>query len=172
MIVFVGLFPVGAKLADETTDDTASYLPQSAESTEVVEILDDEFSSGETTQGLIVYENPDGLNSADKRKIAADAQEIQRAKDEVPLTRPPSVLHPRRSSDLVSPNGDVAYTVLTVPTNFDESADWGKAVRDITGEEAGGMRILLTGDIGFSADAEEVFGDLDTKLLARPSCSS
>ena len=166
VIVFVGLFPVGAKLADETTDDTASYLPQSAESTEVVEILDDEFSSGETTQGLIVYENPDGLNSADKRKIAADAQEIQRAKDEVPLTRPPSVpFTPGAPSDLVSPNGDVAYTVLTVPTNFDESADWGKAVRDITGEEAGGMRILLTGDIGFSADAEEVFGDLDTKLL-------
>ena len=166
VIVFVGLFPVGGKLADETTDDTASYLPQSAESTEVVEILDDEFSSGETTQGLIVYENPNGLNSADKRKIAADAQEIQRAKDEVPLTRPPSVpFTPGAPSDLVSPNGDVGYTVLTVPTNFDESADWGKAVRDITGEEAGAMRILLTGDIGFSTDAEEVFGDLDTKLL-------
>ena len=28
------------------------------------------------------------------------------------------------------------------------------------------MRILLTGDLGFSADAEEVFGELDTKLLA------
>ena len=27
------------------------------------------------------------------------------------------------------------------------------------------MQILLTGDLGFSADAEEVFGDLDTKLL-------
>ena len=27
------------------------------------------------------------------------------------------------------------------------------------------MRILLTGDLGFSADSEEVFGDLDTKLL-------
>ena len=28
------------------------------------------------------------------------------------------------------------------------------------------MRILLTGDLGFSADSEEVFGELDTKLLA------
>ena len=27
------------------------------------------------------------------------------------------------------------------------------------------MRIILTGDLGFSADAEEVFGELDTKLL-------
>ena len=28
------------------------------------------------------------------------------------------------------------------------------------------MRILLTGDLGFSTDSEEVFGELDTKLLA------
>ena len=28
------------------------------------------------------------------------------------------------------------------------------------------MRILLTGDLGFTADSEEVFGELDTKLLA------
>ena len=27
------------------------------------------------------------------------------------------------------------------------------------------MQVLLTGDLGFSADAEEVFGELDTKLL-------
>ena len=33
--------PLGAKLADETQDDTASFLPESAESTEVVELLDD-----------------------------------------------------------------------------------------------------------------------------------
>jgi len=56
--------------------------------------------------------------------------------------------------------------VLTVPTNFDKSADWGKAIRDITGDQAGNMRIFLTGDLGFSTDADEVFGDLDTKLLA------
>ena len=35
--------PLGAKLVDETQDDTASFLPESAESTEVVEILDEEF---------------------------------------------------------------------------------------------------------------------------------
>ena len=27
------------------------------------------------------------------------------------------------------------------------------------------MTVLLTGDLGFGADAEEVFGELDTKLL-------
>jgi putative drug exporter of the RND superfamily len=167
IVAFAALMPLGSKLSDETTDDTASYLPQSAESTEVVEILDSEFSNGETTFGLLVYDRPGGLTATDKRKIAADAAEIRRAHDEIPLTGPPAVpFAPGSPPDLVSANGDVAYTVLRVPTNFDKAADWGKAVRDITGDEADGMRILLTGDLGFSTDAEEVFGDLDTKLLA------
>src|SRR6185503_12632789 len=108
-----------------------------------------------------------GLNAADKRTIVADAHRIEAAGHKVPLTRPPAVpFTPGAPADLVSPQGDVAYTVLTVPTNFDKSADWGKEIRDITGEQAGNMRIFLTGDLGFSTDADEVFGDLDTKLLA------
>jgi len=167
VIAFAALMPLGGKLSDETEDDTASYLPESAESTEVVHILDREFSAGETTIGLIVYQDEGGLNAADKRTIVADAHRIEAAGHKVPLTRPPAVpFTPGAPGDLVSPQGDVAYTVLTVPTNFDKSADWGKEIRDITGEQAGNMRIFLTGDLGFSTDADEVFGDLDTKLLA------
>jgi RND superfamily putative drug exporter len=167
VIAFAALMPLGGKLSDETEDDTASYLPESAESTEVVHILDREFSAGETTIGLIVYQDEGGLNAADKRTIVADAHRIEAAGHKVPLTRPPAVpFTPGAPADLVSPQGDVAYTVLTVPTNFDKSADWGKEIRDITGEQAGSMRIFLTGDLGFSTDADEVFGDLDTKLLA------
>lgn len=167
VIAFAALMPLGGKLADETKDDTESYLPESAESTKVVETLDREFAAGETTIGLIVYEHKGGLTAADKRLIAAQAAEIRRARNKIPLTRRPTVPFTRGApADLVSPSGEVAYTVLTVPTNFDKSADWGKAVRDITGERADGMRILLTGDLGFAADSEEIFGDLDTKLLA------
>ena len=65
----------------------------------------------------------------------------------------------------VSEDGSLAFTTLIVPTDFEKAADWGKAVRDTTGDEADGMRIILTGDLGFSVDAEEVFGELDVKLL-------
>ena len=166
VLLVAALMPLGSKLSDETEDDTASYLPASAESTEVVRILDRDFAAGETTIGLIVYQRDGGLSAADKRVIADQAAEIERAGDRVPLTRPPAVpFTPGAPPDLVSPGGDVAYTVLTVPTDFERSADWGKAVREITGERADGMRILLTGDLGFSTDAEEVFADLDAKLL-------
>ena len=42
--------PLGGKLADKTRDDTASFLPESAESTRVVELLDARFDTGETTR--------------------------------------------------------------------------------------------------------------------------
>jgi RND superfamily putative drug exporter len=168
ILLAVALGPIGSKLGDETQDDTTSFLPESAESTEVVRILDDDFESGETTQGLIVYERDGGLTEADKAKIAQDARALNDLpEDELPLTVPPEVPFAAGSPpDLVSPDGDLAYTVLTVPTDFEKQADWGEAVRDTTGDQGpGGMRILLTGDLGFSVDSEEVFGDLDTNLL-------
>jgi len=173
IVLFAAMSPLGGKLGDETQDDTTSFLPESAESTEVVRILDDDFESGETTQGLIVYSRDGGLTAADRKKIADDAAALEAlpndpdADDGLPLTGPPEVpFAPGSPPGLVSPDGDLAYTVLTVPTDFDKAADWGKTVRDTTGEEGpDGMQILLSGDLGFSVDSEEVFGDLDTNLL-------
>jgi putative drug exporter of the RND superfamily len=183
IVAFAALMPLGAKLADETQDDTASFLPESAESTEVVEILDSDFESGETTQGLIVYQRDGGLTSEDQAKIAADAEALDALSDEeLPLVRP--AITPFLSTEAaagatdaesepaaaeaptaVSEDGSLAFTTLIVPTDFENAADWGKAVRDTTGDEADGMQIILTGDLGFSVDAEEVFGDLDVTLL-------
>jgi RND superfamily putative drug exporter len=166
--VFIALTPLGSKLSDETRDDTTSFLPASAESTEVVHLLDKEFEGGETTQGLIVYQRDGGLTDTDKRTIAEQAKELQALPEEqLPLERPPLVpfTNPKTDSALVAPDDTLAYTVLTVETNFEKQADWGENVRNLTGDEANGMRILLTGDLGFSADSEEVFGNLDVKLL-------
>jgi RND superfamily putative drug exporter len=172
LIVLAVAMPLGAKLQDETRDDTLSFLPESAESTEVVRILDQEFAAGETTNGVIVYQRDGGLTAADKRAIAADASAVENAgldedgDPKVPLTEPPAVpFAPGSPAELVSPDGTVAYTVLTVPTDFDKVADWGKEIRDLTGTQSGGMRVLLTGDVGFNTDAEEVFSDVDTNLL-------
>ena len=165
--------PLSGKLADETRDDTTSFLPESAESTEVVNLLDDEFESGETTLGLLVYQRDGGLTAADRRKIAADAEALAGLPDEeLPLTRPPATPFGETAGEgagaapaQISPDGDLAFTVLTVPTDFDHQGDWGKGVRELTGDDAAGMRIILTGDLGFSVDSEEVFGELDKKLL-------
>jgi len=167
IVAFAALMPLGSKLADETRDDTTSFLPESAVSTDVVNILDEEFASGETTQGLIVYERDGGLTAPDRRTIAEDVRKLDDLpQSELPLTRRPTAPFTAASRNvLVSPDGDLAYTVLTVPTDFDRSADWGETIRDTTGEGSGGLRIILTGDLGFATDSEEVFSELDTKLL-------
>jgi putative drug exporter of the RND superfamily len=167
-IVAVGvMMPLGSKLADETRDDTASFLPESAESTRVVELLDSRFAAQETSQGLIVYQRDGGLTEADKAKIAEDAQRLEALPDdELPLEAPPAQpFGPDAPPDLVSKDGSLAYTVLVLPTDFEKSSDWGTLVRDTTGSEFDGMQIKLTGDLGFNTDASEVFSDIDTKLL-------
>jgi putative drug exporter of the RND superfamily len=154
---------VGSKLADVTTDETASFLPAEAESTEVQELLKDRFPGGETTIGLIVYQREGGLTEADQQKIAEDARKVD---DAIPVTQPAQVpFQPNAPPGLVSENGDAAYTVVTIPLDFDRVADWGEETRELIGGSADGREVYVTGDLGLWVDFEEVFGELDTKLL-------
>jgi RND superfamily putative drug exporter len=172
IVAMFAMQPLGSKLADETTDDTESFLPASAESTEVVRILDDDFEGGETSQGQIVYKREGGLTPADRQQIIDDAEEISTAgSDAIPVTEPPSVPF-TISGDVnraqVSEDGDVAFTVLTVPVSgdFETQAEWGQNARDIVEEnQREGTTVLLTGDLGFAVDAHDVFSSLDAKLL-------
>jgi putative drug exporter of the RND superfamily len=159
----IALSPLAAKLGDATRDETASFLPEEAESTRVQELLKDRFPGGETTIGLIVYEREGGLTEGDRTKIARDAERVD---DAIPVTQPAQVPF---SSDappgLVSENGEAAYTVVTVPLDFDRVADWGKETRDLVGSGGGGLEVYVTGDLGLWADFEEVFSEVDTRLL-------
>jgi RND superfamily putative drug exporter len=155
VVLAFALAPLGGKLADVTNDETSSWLPASAESTEVVELLGDRFESGQTLNALLVYEREGGLTGADRARIARDAE---RAADVVPVTRPPV-------GPVYSKDGSVALTTLLVPDDSDKAADWGGELRDAIGEGGDGLGVYLTGDLGFNADAEEVFGAIDSKLL-------
>jgi putative drug exporter of the RND superfamily len=166
IVAMFALFPVGSKLSDETTDDTESFLPASAESTEVVRTLNRDFPRGETDTGIIVYHAADGLTPADRQIIAADARAIAAAgKEKINLVTPPAVPFTPGASGLVSKDGTTATTVVTVPTDFEKEADWGDAIRDITDKDTGGMDVYLTGGVGFNTDANDVFSNIDTKLL-------
>ena len=135
-----------------------------------METLDAKFPAQETSQGLIVYQRDGGITAADREKIAADAKALEDLPaDELPLPRASRRSEPfangKPVDGLVSQDGSLAYTVVVLPTDFEHAADWGKLVRETTGSESDGMQIKLTGDIGFNTDADEVFSDIDTKLL-------
>jgi putative drug exporter of the RND superfamily len=155
--------PLASKLGDVTNDETASFLPEDAESTRVQELLKERFPGGETTIGLLVYRREGGLTDADRTKIARDARRVD---DAIPVTQPAQVPFTADAPPgLVSENGAAAYTVVTVPLDFDRVADWGKESRDLVGDGGGGLEVYVTGDLGLWADFEEVFGEVDTKLL-------
>ncbi len=159
----IALSPLGSKLADATSDETASFLPADAESTQVQELLKERFPGGETTIGLIVYRREGGLTEADRERIAQDAARVD---DTIPVTQPAQVpFQPGAPPGLVSENGDAAYTVVTVPLDFDKVADWGEESRETIGGGGGGLEVYVTGDLGLWVDFEEVFGEIDTKLL-------
>jgi putative drug exporter of the RND superfamily len=135
----IALSPLAAKLGDATRDETASFLPEDAESTQVQELLKDRFPGGETTIGLIVYKRDGGLTEADRAKIVRDARRVD---DAIPVTQRAQVpFTPDAPPGLVSENGDAAYTVVTVPLNFDRVADWGKETRDLVGDGGGGLQV-------------------------------
>jgi putative drug exporter of the RND superfamily len=168
IIAAVVMSPLGSKLSDVTTDDTESFLPSNAESTEVVRQLDNEFPAKETALALVVYQNENGLTPANFARIRADAEKIKAEPKKIPLvqSQPPVLPAPvGPTSKLVSANHQVAYAVYTFPTDFDHESDWGKAMRAITDSNTGDMNVYVTGDVGFNTDADEVFSNLDTKLL-------
>jgi putative drug exporter of the RND superfamily len=163
LVAAIAMGSVGSNLADATTDETASFLPDEAESTEVQELLKERFPGGETTIGLIVYKREGGLTEADRQRIAEDARKVD---DAIPVTRPAQVpFEPNAPPGLVSENGDAAYTVVTIPLDFDRVADWGEESRDLIGGSRDGLDVYVTGDLGLWVDFEEVFGELDAKLL-------
>jgi putative drug exporter of the RND superfamily len=163
VLLVIALRPLAGQLGDATDDRTESALPKSAESTEVIKALEREFPGGQTSNGLIVYQRPAGLGPADRAKIVHDAR---RAALALPLVgRPVLPYTPGASQTQLSRNRELAYTVVALPDDNERLPDWGKKLREITGNGAGSLNVYVTGDVGFNADFEEVFASFDSKLL-------
>ena len=164
IVLIVPFGALGGKLADVTDNRTESFLPADAESTEALRLQEQRFPGGETVTGLIVYRRAGGLTDADKAEIETDAA---RAADAVPLQGPPVVPFAATSPpELVSPDGDLAYTIVAVPDDNDRLPEWGTDLRGAVHEQTpDGLEVYVTGSLGFNADFEEVFGDIDGKVL-------
>ncbi|GLW45939.1 putative membrane protein ActII-3 [Streptomyces sp. NBRC 14336] len=160
VVLFIAA-PFAQKLTDVQDNDAASWLPGSAESTQVLEISEN--FRPEQIPAVVVYARESGLTAEDRAAIEEDVRELKQLTaygvrgDE---TRGPAY---DREAD---PRAAQVY----VPITMDEQG-WERIspavedIRDIVGEGGGGLAVHITGPGGTSADFAEAFEGIDSTLL-------
>ncbi len=76
VLIGLGLAQFQPKLQEATTNENEAFLPASAESTEVNDLISDRFPDGREVDALIVYNRDGGLSAADRQRITEDALAI------------------------------------------------------------------------------------------------
>jgi putative drug exporter of the RND superfamily len=151
------LGPYQAKLQQATTNDPASFLPASAESTKVVETLRQRFANGRTTPALIVWRRDGGLTDLDRRTISAVVTSIRKLRLDETLPPPPATF-----------TRDTA--VAAVPITAQDIDRIRPAVEQtrslVQRDRPPGLEAYVTGPAGITVDAADVFADIDVTLLA------
>lgn len=168
ILAAVALGPLQSRLQESTTNSPSEFLPADAESTQVLEILEEEFSSGRQTPALIVYTNPTGLTDGDRRVIETDLEQLGEP-GRLPETDPiDSPLTPGAAErGLVSADGTtaLAFVPITAETieGIEPVVDEIRSVVD--SRPASDLETYVTGPAGFTVDAVDIFGQIDGTLL-------
>jgi RND superfamily putative drug exporter len=165
LLLAIGFGPLQAQLNAVTQNDSTTFLPTSAESTEVLEAAQTRFDNGRTTPALVVYQNPDGLTDADRTAIADDATAIAQLPDLAPIQSP---LDPQAAqAGLLSEDGTTAILLAPITAQTIEGIEpVVKEMRTITSEgNPAGLSTYVSGPAGITVDAVEVFSAIDGRLL-------
>ncbi|GDY72581.1 hypothetical protein SAV31267_020660 [Streptomyces avermitilis] len=161
LVLLVVAAPLASKLTGAQDNDAASWLPGSAESTQVL-VTSGTFRP-EQIPAVVVYAREGGLTAQDKRRIARDADRIKG------LTA-----HGVRGDESRGPAYDTPSAPeaaqIHVPITMDEKG-WQElapavdSLRDQVGGGGGGLAVHITGPGGTSADFSKAFEGIDSTLL-------
>ena len=165
IVALIALAPLGAKLADVTSDDTASFLPPQAESTKVQAAAQGPLPRRRDEQ------RPDRLQARgrpDRRRQAARSPATRARVDKaLPVTA--ALAGPVRAGRAVRARLAGRRHRLHgrhASARLQEARPTGARTRArSSATAAAACEVYVTGDLGLQADFEEVFGDFDTKLL-------
>ncbi len=160
-----------AKLTSVQNNEASSWLPESAESTQVLEELSETVDPNDIPT-LVVYQRDGGLTEDDLAEIEADGPEIA-AIDGVtdqgvltPAAAEAAAAQGAPVPTLVSDDGEVAYLyfVLNFGTNgWNDIPDAADEIRGIATLDGG--QVHLAGYGGQAADSAEAFEGIDTNLI-------
>ncbi|MBW8736917.1 MAG: MMPL family transporter [Streptomyces turgidiscabies] len=152
--------PFAQKLTDAQDNDAASWLPGSAESTQVLRLSED--FRPEQIPAIVVYAREGGLTAADRALITENAAQIRKLRD-----------HGIRGAETRGPvydrPSDPRAAQILVPITMDEKG-WQRiapavdSIRDAAPGTAG-LSVHITGPGGTSADFSKAFEGIDSTLL-------
>jgi putative drug exporter of the RND superfamily len=159
VVVFAVAGPLAGKLNSAQQNDASAWLPNNAESTQVVELAK-RFSPSDVFPALVVYERADGVTAADRAKAAADAGRFAGVRDVAG-----EVLGPIPSQDGRALQVVVPVRVAEEGNGWEQLAPRVEEMRAIAGADAAGLGVYVTGPAGYFADFSEVFSGFDARLL-------
>ncbi|HVE67398.1 MAG TPA: MMPL family transporter [Solirubrobacteraceae bacterium] len=159
LLVLFGAGSVAGKFEEVQRNDPVSYLPGDAESVRALELVED-FPSGQLIPAVSVYHRDGGLTPADLTKVSRDRAALNRERPPNGNATGPPVVSPNRTTVLL------VTPIRDVEGDGDLLLEATREVRDRV--EAGappGLEVKVTGPAGFSADAIEVFSQINGTLL-------
>ena len=157
VVVLALLFSPASKLQGALNNEAASWLPEDAQSTQVLEEIS-AFQSTNEYPAVVVYERPSGITPQD---LSAVTGQVARFNALEPV---------KRDSFGPIPSTDGQALQVIVPVDAGEQG-WdalGTTVtqmRDIAAGGPAGLSMHVTGPVGYAADSSEAFSGIDGKLL-------
>ncbi|RYJ00468.1 MAG: hypothetical protein EON52_23585, partial [Actinomycetales bacterium] len=171
-IVLVGIMaPLNGKLIDVQNNEASSWLPQSAESTKVVEQLTGTVDPNDIPT-LLVYHRDSGLTTADLAAMDEDAKEIEQIKGVTaqgafsPNEAKALIASGAKVPPLLSDDDKVAFVAFTFnfgKNGWQDIPDAADKVRELS--KIDGVDVHLAGFGGQASDASEAFEGIDTNLI-------
>ncbi|MFD8234888.1 MMPL family transporter [Streptomyces sp. NPDC059696] len=161
VVVVVVAAPLAMKLTDAQDNDAASWLPGSAESTQVLQISED--FRPEQIPAVVIYARESGLTAQDRAVIAGDVRQLKQLSDH-------GIIGEQTRGPVFDRQVDPRAAQVLVPIMMDEKG-WERispavdSIRDDVGTGSDGMTVHITGPGGTSADFAKAFEGIDSTLL-------
>jgi RND superfamily putative drug exporter len=161
LVVLVFAAPLAGKLTDAQDNDAASWLPGSAESTQVLESSKD--FRPEIITAVVVYARDSGLTPADLSRIDLDVDQLR-------TLRAHGVRGTQTRGPVFNRAGAPQAAAVFVPITMDAHG-WKRIkpavadIRDDVGRGGDGLAVHITGPGGVARDSAEAFSGIDSTLL-------
>lgn len=143
--------PKFGTISDVATNDQATFLPASAESTKVSELLP-EFAGSDDVPAIVIVARDGGLTDADRDFLAEAADEIAGI----------ATVGDGISPVLPSEDGDAAQLIVPIADEVGETVD---EIAEVLAGAPDGLQAYVTGPAGFTADLVAGFAGIDGLLL-------